>query len=132
MNNIINWYNNLSPDTLQDIGFYYTNNCYFKDPFNEKFSRNELHTIFSEMYKKLNSPRFVITNHFSQGDEHVLFWDFTFIFFSKEIKIKGNSHLKLNAENLIYYHCDYWDSISELWIKTPILGFFIKTMYKII
>jgi hypothetical protein len=129
---IINWYNNLSIETLDEIENFYTEDCYFKDPFNEIHTRKELRLIFVKMFKSMKSPRFTITNTFSNQGEHVLFWDFTFIVFNKQHLIHGNTHLKLNQDNKIYYHCDYWDSVSELWIKTPILGFFIKSIYRIL
>lgn len=131
---LIDWYQNLNADSVHKIHQYYAENTYFKDPFHEFSSLNPLLNLYKDMFKKLKKPRFLITKEFFNEDtcELVLFWDFTFLAFGKTVLIAGNTLFKFNHEGKINYHLDYWDSVSELWIKTPILGHAIKMFYKLV
>lgn len=131
---LIRWYEHLNQENLAEIRQFYAEETYFKDPFHEYFELGPLIKIYEDMFKKLEDPRFVITKHFlnEESGEFVLFWDFNFVIMKKKITIKGNTLFKTNESGLIHYHLDYWDSVGEMWMKTPLLGSAIKLIYKII
>lgn len=125
---IISFYENLTPENLNQIDTFYANDCYFRDPFHELKSIHDLTFLYSKMFKKLKNPKFKITNYFYKQNEMVLFWEFTC---NNNFKISGNSHLILNSENKVKIHLDYWDSINEIWLKLPIIGPIIKFFYNL-
>lgn len=127
---LIDWYNHLSKENLNQIEEFYAQDAYFRDPFNEFFELTPLIQLYKKMFLKMDNPRFIITRKFIQEEELVLFWDFKFKAFGKEQTIVGNTLLKFNAEEKIIYHLDYWDTVNELWMKVPVLGSFIKFFYK--
>jgi steroid delta-isomerase len=129
---LIEWYNDLDEKSLEDISEYYSTDCYFKDPFNEYHNLPQIKDLYKKMFQKLTTPRFTITNYFIKDQEAVLFWDFTFKAFKSDMKIQGSTLLKFNHDNKINVHIDYWDSVSELWRKVPIIKYFINIMYKIL
>ncbi|MDO9181286.1 MAG: nuclear transport factor 2 family protein [Bacteriovorax sp.] len=129
---LIKWYEQLNLLNLNQINNFYSQDAYFRDPFHELFDLKSLILLYEDMFKKIDNPRFTITNTFTNEKELVLFWDFKFIAFKKEMIISGNTLFKFNSEGKINYHLDYWDSVSELWNKTPVLGKIIRTFYKII
>ncbi len=75
-------------------------------------------TEFKEWFVNLNE---------STLDDIVSYYDENVFFSYKEklLKIHGSSHLKLNYEEKIVYHRDYWDVGEELLLKIPL----IKSLY---
>jgi hypothetical protein len=133
INQLISWYDHLSPSTLDQIKDFYADKTYFRDPFYEFNSLESLIHYYQEMFAKIKDPKFNITKKFSDSEtnELVLFWDFHFMVLGKPMAISGNTHFKFNNEDKITHHIDYWDSVNELWMKTPIIGNMLKLFYKI-
>ncbi len=122
---IVVFFETLSRESVNRMGEHYTEDCYFKDPFNEVHGLAHTQRIFLHMYEVLNDPRFVITGRVAQGNACFLTWDFLFTmkrFLKGEQCIRGTSHLKLAADGRIAYHRDYWDAAEELYEKLPLLG----------
>jgi len=128
-NKIQEWYQKLSPENLNLLHEFYSLDAEFVDPFHHFKSRQKLFEIYLKMFQKLKSPKFKITKTFSNELEWVVFWDFTF---NQNFKIKGMTLFVFNSKHKIIGHYDYWDSISEFWIKLPIIGTIIKLFYKIL
>lgn len=124
---IIDFYQDLSIESLPQLNILYDQKCFFKDPFHSFESREKLFNVYLKMFKKLKNPRFIVTKFFEKENELVLFWDFTF---NKKFKITGSSLITFNQSKIVISHIDYWDSISELWIKIPLLGTLLKLLLK--
>jgi steroid Delta-isomerase len=122
---IATYFEALTPSSTLSIGNFYSANCTFKDPFNEVRGVEHTKRIFLHMFDALHAPRFVITGKVVQGNEAFLVWDFVFEmkrFVRGEQRVRGTSHLKLDAEGKIFFHRDYWDAAEELYEKLPVLG----------
>jgi len=119
------WVINLNESTLDDIVSYYDENVFFKDPFNEFNEREKLKKLFLHMLITFKNPHFVFIDTIENSREIFLNWDFIFSYKEKLFKIHGSSHLKLNDEEKIVYHRDYWDVGEELLLKIPL----IKSLY---
>jgi limonene-1,2-epoxide hydrolase len=122
---VVVFFETLSRESVNRMAEVYTEDCYFKDPFNEVRGLAHTQRIFLHMYEVLNDPRFVITGRVEQGSECFLTWDFLFTMkrlVKSEQCIRGASHLKLAADGRIAYHRDYWDAAEELYEKLPVLG----------
>jgi steroid delta-isomerase len=128
MDELIKFYDELTMENLPRIHEFYSEETFFKDPFHTLTKLSELEDVYVKMFKKLKNPKFVITINFNNGDEAVLFWDFTF---NNGFLIQGNSLLKFNAENKIESHIDYWDSVDQIWMKLPVLKQILKPLYKL-
>ena len=122
------WFINLNESTLDNIVSYYDENVFFKDPFNEFNGREKLKNLFIHMFVTLKNPHFVFIDNIENSEGVFLTWDFIFSYKEKLFKIHGSSHLKLNDEEKIVYHRDYWDVCEELLLKIPkiksLYGFF--------
>ena len=128
MNNLTEfkeWFLNFNESSLGNIGSYYDENVFFKDPFNEFNGRDKLKKLFIHMLITLKNPHFVFIDNIENNKEIFLTWDFIFSYKEKFFKIHGSSHLKLNDEEKIVYHRDYWDVGEELLLKIPL----IKSLY---
>ena len=123
---LVEFFETLSPASLERLETFYTPRAYFKDPFNEVRSVAELRGIFSHMYQTLEQPRFVVTECIVDGGQCFLTWDFEFRFkrfdSARLQTVRGASHLKFGADGRVYFHRDYWDAAEELYEKLPLVG----------
>jgi ketosteroid isomerase-like protein len=111
---------------LADI---YTEDAFFKDPFNEVQGIPAIQRIFIHMFESLEAPRFVITTQVLQGTQAFVTWDFLFAMprmnGGKTQTIRGATHFVLRQESGVWrvaVHRDYWDAAEELYEKLPVLG----------
>lgn len=125
LNRFYNWYENLSLDNLDDISRYYSEDAFFKDPFNEFNSREKIKNIFLDMFENLENPQFIFIDKLEQDGQAFVTWNFIFSFKKLNYTIHGSTHLKLDEYEMVYYHRDYWDVGEELLLKIPV----IKTLY---
>ena len=125
INDLYEWYENLTKADLERINEFYDEACFFKDPFNEFLGRGKIKNIFVEMFAKLENPRFIFIDKLKQDNQVFITWDFVFTINKKNYQIHGSSHLKLNEEMKIVYHRDYWDVGEELLLKIPV----VKNIY---
>jgi ketosteroid isomerase-like protein len=122
------WFEDLDEKSLADINRFYSEDVYFKDPFNEFNGVNKLERVFSHMFETLEKPRFEFIDVIENSDGAFLSWNFLFNLKGKEMSIHGGSLLKWSPNGQINYHRDYWDAGEELLLKIPI----IKNIYNII
>ncbi len=123
---LIDWFENLSPDTLDELPRFYAMDAEFKDPFNEVRGSDSIKHIFCHMFTQVEQPRFVIGSRFVGDDGVMLLWDFHFRtrgpLAGKAITVRGATHLLFDAEGKIVRHRDYWDAAEELYAKLPLVG----------
>jgi len=131
---IVEFFETLTPQSVERFGEFYTEEAYFKDPFNEVRGLSEVQCIFEHMFVALQEPRFVITERVVDGNQCFLSWEFHFRF--KKFKpdtshiIRGATHLKLGADGRIRFHRDYWDAAEELYEKLPVIGGLMRWLKK--
>ena len=122
----IGYFESLTEATVADLPRFYTEDAYFKDPFNEVRGVAQITAIFAAMYGPLADPRFQVTESIQEGERALLVWNFTFRIRKYQPKvtqtIRGVSHLHLAPDGRIAFHRDYWDAAEELYAKLPLLG----------
>ncbi|MGH8493614.1 MAG: nuclear transport factor 2 family protein [Moraxellaceae bacterium] len=123
---LVRWYETLTLESLKYIDLFYTQDAWFKDPFNEVNSRAHIAAIFQHMFATLDAPRFVIKQSIRTANETFIVWDMEFSLNGKAMSIKGCSHLRHNEAGLVSHHRDYWDAAEELYEKLPVLGWLMK------
>ena len=131
---IIDYFETITEVSVSRLPEYYTEDAYFKDPFNEVRGVKHIQRIFAHMYVTLDKPRFVITSKIIQDNTCFLVWDFKFYMKNyhktTEQTIRGGSHLILNADGKIVSHRDYWDAAEELYEKLPVVGALMRWLKK--
>jgi ketosteroid isomerase-like protein len=126
-------FENLSPQSLARLHEVYTDDAWFKDPFNEVQGVPAIRAIFEHMFASLGTPRFVVREAVVQGAQVFLVWDMLFTaprMGPGEQCIHGASHLLLAADGRIARHRDYWDVAEELYEKIPLLGGLMRWLKK--
>jgi ketosteroid isomerase-like protein len=133
LDKLIHFFESISQENTVDLKQIYTEDVFFKDPFNEVNGIQHVITIFDHMFHQLDQPRFVVTTHVSQGDQAFLTWDFLFKmkrFNRNEQCIRGASHIRFTADGRVSYHRDYWDVAEELYEKLPLIGSVMRGLKK--
>ncbi len=132
LNTLIQFYEALTPQSIAQFSQHYSVDAYFKDPFNEVRNLPAIQRIFTHMFTQVDSPRFIVLEHFEKENQIMLIWEFHFRGRQPGMRqdhvIRGVSHLKANAESKICFHRDYWDATEELYMKIPGLGLLMRAL----
>ena len=120
------FYERMQSDDLDRLGEVYAPHAYFRDPFNEVRSLEEVRRVLAQMFVHLDDCRFVFHDTIVDGNGAMLTWDMTFRIRRlkpRELRsIHGATHLKFDAAGRVAYHRDYWDAADELYAKLPVIG----------
>jgi steroid Delta-isomerase len=131
---LVDYFNTLSPESVKSIGDFYTEDAYFRDPFNEIRGAQQLEHIFTEMFERLSEPRFTVLETIAEEHGALLVWNFDFRM--KALKphlprrIHGTSHVRFAADGRVNYHRDYWDAAGELYEHFPLIGGLMRWLKK--
>ncbi len=119
---LLDWYSQLSPTSLLQIGQFYTPDARFKDPFNDVTGIAAIQQIFEHMFSHTDGPRFVIIDQLANTEQAFVTWDFHCGVRGRQLCLRGASQLRFAADGRIVLHRDYWDPTEELWQQLPLLG----------
>lgn len=124
----IRFFEALTAADVAAMGRLYTDDAFFKDPFNEVTGLAAVQRIFAHMFSALDAPRFVVLTAMVEGDQCFLTWDFLFRIKGQalERRIHGSSHLRFAADGRIARHRDYWDAAEEFYEQLPLLGALLR------
>ena len=129
---VVRFYESISPGDVGRIGELYSDDAYFKDPFNEVRGVPAIARIFEHMFVQVDGPRFTVRERVVQDRAAFLVWDFDFAFRRPlppgPRRIRGCSHLRLGADGRIAFHRDYWDAAEELYEQLPAIGVLMRWM----
>ena len=116
------WFETLTPESLHGIASVYAPNATFRDPFNDLRGVTSVRQVYQHMFETLVEPRFVITSKLIESANAFMTWRFLFTLRGKAYVIEGGTHFVLVEQGLIATHRDYWDAAQELYEKIPVLG----------
>jgi limonene-1,2-epoxide hydrolase len=121
LNELIQWYEQLTPDRLSEIDYFYQEEAAFRDPFNDVSGQRAIEAIFRHMFETTENPRFEIIDH--QTTDHItwLSWIFKCRLKGRRIVIDGASRLIFGKDGRVTEHRDYWDA-TDLFVPLPLLG----------
>ena len=133
---LVDFYEHLTPESMARFGNYYSDDAYFKDPFNEVRGLVAIRRIFLHMFEQVAEPRFVVLEQVVDGNRAVLVWEFRYRSRTRgpvgtEV-IRGVSHLRLDAEGMVNWHRDYWDAAEELYAKLPWIGWVFRRLARLL
>ena len=129
IDDLIRWFESLTPQSAQEVERYYTANAHFKDPFNELRGTDAIRRVYVHMFEQVSEPKFRITDRWQSGEGAVLLWDFTFRMKRGTASlqtIRGATHLRFAADGRVDWHRDYWDAAEELYEKLPLIGVLMR------
>lgn len=133
---LIQFYNDFSPASVARFPEFYSDDAWFKDPFNEVRGIAAIQHIFTHMFTQVDAPRFSVTEKVVDANGAMLVWEFCF-----RVKrwgkgetqlMRGVSHLKFDAAGKVCYHRDYWDTAEELYMKLPAIGTLMRGLRRML
>ena len=127
---LVNFFETLSPQSLERLGDFYAPDARFKDPFNDVVGIAAITGIFRHMFDTVDSPRFEVTTRLLTGREAMLGWDFYLRLRGRPRVIRGVTHLGFDADGRVCRHRDYWDPAEELYEHLPLLGSLMRWLKK--
>lgn len=122
LDEIVRFYETLTPESLPGMDRLYAEDAYFKDPFNEVSSLQDIQAIFERMFRSVASPRFAVLERIVGASAVALTWNFDFRVRGSPITVRGASVLRFAPDGRVCYHRDYWDTAEEIYEKLPVLG----------
>ena len=78
LNQLVTFFESIEAGNTARLSQVYTDDVFFKDPFNEVRGIAAVAGIFEHMFVQVDAPRFVVTGSVLQGDQAFLTWDFLF------------------------------------------------------
>ena len=130
MEALLNLFENFNADSINKLDQFYTEDCYFRDPFNEVHNREQLRKLFTEMLK-LKDLSFEVHEKIQQDDKAFINWDFRFTILGKAQCIHGGSLLHFAADGKVKSHVDYWDAAEGVYEKLPGFGALVRLVKKL-
>lgn len=125
-NAYLDFYESISPQSVQTIKDLCTADVHFKDPFNDVNTANAYQKVLKHMYQQVDAPSFTILEKAVTGDICYLKWNFSFSRNGKRNAFVGMSEVTVNAEGKVISHVDYWDSGEHIYSRIPVLGALIR------
>ncbi|PLY12814.1 MAG: hypothetical protein C0631_15805 [Sedimenticola sp.] len=122
---LISWYNNLSPSSLTHLKVLYDEGARFRDPFNDVCGHDAIIAVFEHMYEQCDDPGFQVSEHQVDGSVAWVSWVFQLNLHNKPIKIPGTTRFEFGEDGRVIDHRDYWDS-ADLLVEFPMLGSIIR------
>ena len=122
LDNLLRWYETLTPQSISDVARFYHSDAHFKDPFNDVHGVAKIKAIFVHMFATTESPHFIIGERIEQEHQAFVTWTFAFILKGKAYSVIGGSHFVFDENGLVLEHRDYWDAAEELFQKLPLIG----------
>lgn len=119
---IVQWFETLTPTSLDRITDIYAADAQFKDPFNTLNGIDRIRQVYAHMFATLDQPRFVVEQEIAQGEQAFLVWRFEFRRQGRAMVIRGGTHLVCDCTGRITCHRDYWDAAEELYEHLPVIG----------
>ena len=122
----------LTPESLPQLGELFSDAVYFKDPFNAVKGRHATLKVFEHMFATTQSPTFIIIDAAMVDNIALLYWKFYFVLPSNKSKqmIEGMSRVRFDENGLVNEHIDHWDATEQVYSKVPILSWFIMKIQK--
>ena len=126
----------LTPESLSKLGELFSEEVYFKDPFNAVNGKPATLAIFEHMFATTQNPKFIVIDAAMEGDMAMLYWKFHFQLPSKnspnpKVKmIEGMSRVCFDKQGLVKEHIDYWDPAEQIYSQVPVLSWLLSLIRK--
>lgn len=127
---IIEWFEELRPDTLDSIVTIYGPDAHFRDPFNDVSGVASIRQIYAHMFESLENPAFTVTESVEQAERLCLVWVFRFGWRGRLVEFEGTTWFDLDEQGLIRRHRDFWDVSQGVYERLPILGTVLRALRK--
>lgn len=124
----------LTPDTLDNLINLAAPDIVFTDPFNTVYGKDRFRHVFQHMFDTCEAPQFSVTD-IAIGEAAVYMrWIMTGQIKGKTglaLNLNGMSELHFDTNGLVKKHIDHWDSASQLLQTLPYIGWITRRILRL-
>lgn len=118
----------LTPETLHQLGDYLSDDVHFTDPFNNVCGRESMMRVFQNMFKVFGTATFTILNRSCDGHICMLSWRFAATLRGRPWVFDGMSTVRFGSDGKVIEHLDHWDAAGAFYEKLPIIGWLLAAI----
>ncbi len=123
-------YQTMDATNIELIESIYSQNVIFEDPFHKVEGLINLKDYFKRLYQNIEKIEFEFSDQIEEQTGKLITWTMRLthpkLNSGKPFLLQGATHLKINKQNKIEFHKDYFDGGAMLYEKLPIIGRIIK------
>ncbi|HEY8270997.1 MAG TPA: nuclear transport factor 2 family protein [Pseudobdellovibrionaceae bacterium] len=132
LNELLEWSAHPNPKSIKFVHRHYARDVFFKDPFRELYTTEDLQKYYQKTLERLNDVHFSFENVLEHGQQAFVTWVMTAHFMKREFSVHGTSHFKFNSSGLCEYHRDYFDLSEEIYEHLPVVGYVFKGLRRVL
>lgn len=125
-----NTYHEMNLSNVQIIEDIYSSDIHFEDPFHTVEGLDELKTYFERLYQNVDTIGFEFKDEVTTGDDRIITWVMNLkhpkLNKGEMFSLEGATHLKLDENQKIKFHKDYFDGGAMLYEKVPVVGSLVR------
>lgn len=120
----------LTPQSLNQIDTFVSDDVVFRDPFNDVRGRAAMQRVLQKMFADLADIKFQVTTRLFESPVAFIAWDLTgqMARVRRRLHIEGASQLRFADDGRVSLHIDYWDAASQVYERVPLLGIILKRL----
>jgi len=116
----------LTPEVLDRLGEFVTEDVRFKDPFNDTRGVDDMARVFRHMFANVDDIRFTVNRAFSDSNRCLIAWRFEGILGNEPWTFDGTSVLRFAPDGRVQEHVDRWDAAQAFYERLPIIGWLLR------
>lgn len=119
------FFEQLSPDSLNQLASVMTEDIHFVDPFNDVIGREQVEKIFQHMFSSLDNLKFIVTHSAmagGRGPRGLIRWELNSVLKGYPYSMVGMSEICFADDGRVKGHVDHWDSGKQFYERLPIIG----------
>lgn len=123
------FFEQLSPDSLNRLASVMTEDIHFVDPFNDVTGLEQVEEIFRHMFSSLDNPSFVVTHAAMSGGPEprgLIRWELNSVLKGQPYNIVGMSEIRFADDGRVKSHIDHWDAAKQFYERLPIVGWLLR------
>ena len=124
----VDFYETLTPDSLDHLVELCAPEIRFRDPFNETVGVAAYRAVLRKMFEDVAAPRFAVQDRACSGHVCYLRWTFSFTLRDRAAPwhIEGMSEVHFDQDGRVTLHLDHWDSGAQFYARLPVIGRLIR------
>jgi len=132
MNDFLDVYRSLSSENLHRLEEIYTADIHFVDPAHEIKGLDNLRGYFEKLYANIKSVEFDFHDPFRSESSGYVQWTMHFahprLNGGRNITVPGSSFLRFSDNDKVFFHRDYFDLGSMLYLHLPLIGNIVRSI----
>lgn len=126
------YFSNLAPETLAQLGEHYAPDVHFLDPINEGRGLADLQAIFEDLFKQLKNVKITVVARSGDQEQGFLRWTMDYTFRGKSRTLPGTSHFTFDTNGKVASQHDFWDAGFGVYAEFPMLGAALRGIRKMV